>query len=293
MAEDDVSSWFAPPEPPTAEIPVIGRAGTGGGWGGGPVGPGTGAVIEMDDVTKVYRTGSLAVAALRGVSFTIEAGEYVSIMGPSGSGKSTLMHILGCLDVPTGGRYWLGGRGRQPTWTRSTWPRSATATSASCSSVQPAGLPAGVAQRRAPPHLRRRRTARNARQRAVDALERVGLADRVDHRPGELSGGQQQRVAIARALVGEPSMILADEPTGALDSKSAHDVLALLAELHQAGRTLIVITHDPDVADGRPADASASATDCSPRPPRRRHELVRNPPHRAARPSAATACAPA
>lgn len=204
-------------------------------------------VIRLEDVTKVYRTGSIAVPALRGVSFAIEAGEYVSIMGPSGSGKSTLMNIIGCLDVPTSGEYWLRGqdvsdmdeadladvRNREigfvfqqfnllaslPAWRNVELP------------LIYAGM--GRAQRR---------------KRAVEALERVGLADRIDHRPSELSGGQQQRVAVARALVTDPALILADEPTGALDSSSASDVMVLFRQLHAAGRTLVVITHDADVA---------------------------------------------
>jgi putative ABC transport system ATP-binding protein len=205
-------------------------------------------VIELEDVTKVYRTGTLAVAALRGVSFTIYPGEYVSIMGPSGSGKSTLMHILGCLDVPTSGRYWLSGEDVSDM----DEVELAEARNAhigfvfqqfnllpSLSAWRNVELPliyAGVGR-----HERRRRS--------MDALARVGLADRVDHRPGELSGGQQQRVAVARALVGDPELILADEPTGALDSTSAEDVMTLFDELHAAGRTLVVITHDADVAD--------------------------------------------
>ncbi len=204
-------------------------------------------VIRMQDVTKVYTAGSLSVAALRGVSFAIDEGEYVSIMGPSGSGKSTLMNILGCLDVPSDGRYWLGGedvsdmdeselaevRNRHIGFVFQSF--NLLSSKSAWRNVEVPLLYAGVHRRE-----RKRRT--------IEALERVGLGDRVEHRPGELSGGQQQRVAIARALVGDPSIILADEPTGALDSTSAAEVLGLLGELHQAGRTLIVITHDPDVA---------------------------------------------
>jgi putative ABC transport system ATP-binding protein len=205
-------------------------------------------VIRMDQVTKVYRSGSLAVAALRGISLTIQEGEYVSIMGPSGSGKSTLMNILGCLDVPSGGRYWLGGenvsdmdevdlaevRNQHIGFVFQQF--NLLATMPAWRNVEVPLVYAGVP-----------RKAR--RQRAIEALERVGLSDRIHHRPGELSGGQQQRVAVARALVGNPSLILADEPTGALDSSSAADVLRLLDGLHSSGRTLIVITHDPDVAN--------------------------------------------
>ncbi|HET9733097.1 MAG TPA: ABC transporter ATP-binding protein, partial [Acidimicrobiales bacterium] len=204
-------------------------------------------VIRMEDVTKVYRTGSLSVAALRGISLTIDEGEYVSIMGPSGSGKSTLMNIVGCLDVPSGGRYWLGGedvsdmdevdladvRNRHIGFVFQQF--NLLSSMPAWRNVEVPLVYAGV------PRKERRR-------RAVEALTRVGLGDRWHHRPGELSGGQQQRVAIARALVGNPSIILADEPTGALDSTSSRDVLAFLDELHASGRTLIVITHDPDVA---------------------------------------------
>ncbi len=205
-------------------------------------------VIELADVTKVYRTGTLAVAALRGVSFTIDPGEYVSIMGPSGSGKSTLMHILGCLDVPTSGRYWLSGED------------VSHMDEVDLAEVRNAHIGFVFQQFNLLPSLSAWRNVElpliyagvgrgERRRRAMDALERVGIADRVDHRPGELSGGQQQRVAVARALVGDPELILADEPTGALDSTSAEDVMTLFDELHAAGRTLVVITHDADVAD--------------------------------------------
>jgi putative ABC transport system ATP-binding protein len=205
------------------------------------------AVIELERVTKVYRTGSIAVAALRGVSLTISLGEYVAIIGPSGSGKSTLMHILGCLDTPSSGEYRLanenvGGmteaalaevRNRRIGFVFQQFNLLS-----SMSAWQNVELPlvyAGVP-----------RTER--KERAMDALAKVGLASRVQHRPGELSGGQQQRVAVARALVTEPDLILADEPTGNLDSVSAADVLRLMDELHESGRTLVLITHDTEVA---------------------------------------------
>jgi putative ABC transport system ATP-binding protein len=204
-------------------------------------------VIEIDKVTKVYRTGVIAVAALRGVSLAIKTGEYVAIIGPSGSGKSTLMHILGCLDTPTSGTFHLAGEDV------STMTEAELAVVrnrrigfvfqqfnllASLSAWQNVELPltyAGVGRS-------------ERKERAMDALAKVGLAGRVQHRPGELSGGQQQRVAVARALVTEPDLILADEPTGNLDSASARDVLGLMDELYQAGRTLVLITHDADVA---------------------------------------------
>jgi putative ABC transport system ATP-binding protein len=204
-------------------------------------------VISLVDVRKVYRSGSLEVEALRGVSLDISPGEYVAVMGPSGSGKSTLMHILGCLDVPTSGTFSLAG----DDVSEMTEDELADIRNLrigfvfqqfnllpSLSAWRNVELPlmyAGV-----PRHERRRR--------AVAALEQVGIGDRVEHRPGELSGGQQQRVAVARALVTEPALILADEPTGNLDSVSTTDVLALLQELHQAGRTIVLITHEADVA---------------------------------------------
>jgi len=212
--------------------------------------PGDGAapILRLLDVGKVYATGSVEVEALSGVSLEVARGEYVAIMGPSGSGKSTLMHILGCLDVPTTGSYHLAGEDV------STMSESALATVrnrqigfvfqqfnllASLPAWRNVELPLcytgiGRAERK---------------ERAIRALERVDLGDRVDHRPGELSGGQQQRVAVARALVTDPALILADEPTGNLDSHSSADVLALFTELHEQGRTIVLITHERDVAD--------------------------------------------
>ena len=205
-------------------------------------------MIELERVTKVYRTGSIAVAALRGVSLTIAQGEYVAIIGPSGSGKSTLMHILGCLDTPTSGGYHLAGedvshmseaalaevRNRRIGFVFQQFNLLP-----SMSAWQNVELPlvyAGVPRGRA--------------QGAGHGRARPGSAwpAGCNHRPGELSGGQQQRVAVARALVTEPDLILADEPTGNLDSVSAADVLRLMDELHEAGRTLVLITHDAEVA---------------------------------------------
>jgi putative ABC transport system ATP-binding protein len=205
-------------------------------------------VIQLEGVTKVYDTGSFTVAALRGVSMTIDDGEYVAVMGPSGSGKSTLMHILGCLDVPSDGSYLLAGEsvgGMNESQLASVRNRrigfvfqqfNLLASLSAWHNVELPLIYAGVDRA-------------ERRKRAIEALERVGLGDRIQHRPGELSGGQQQRVAIARALVGDPALILADEPTGALDSASARDVMALLDELHAAGRTVVLITHDSDVAN--------------------------------------------
>jgi putative ABC transport system ATP-binding protein len=205
-------------------------------------------VIELHGVSKSYVTGSQQVQALRGIDLDIHAGEYVAIMGPSGSGKSTLMHIMGCLDVPTGGHYRLAGedvsdldelelaeiRNRLVGFVFQQFhllPGLSAWRNVELPLVY-AGIPR--AQRKAA---------------ALEALDRVGLADRVEHRPGELSGGQQQRVAVARALVGNPALILADEPTGNLDSHATADALNLLDHLHASGRTVVVITHEQDVAD--------------------------------------------
>jgi putative ABC transport system ATP-binding protein len=204
-------------------------------------------VIELAEVTKMYRTGSLAVPALRGISLSIRPGEYVAVMGPSGSGKSTLMHILGCLDTPTDGIYRLSGedvgtmpeddladvRNRRIGFVFQQFNLLASLTA--WRNVELPLLYAGL------PKAERR-------DRAMTALRRVGLEDRATHRPGELSGGQQQRVAVARAVVNEPDMILADEPTGNLDSVSSADVLSLLADLHATGRTIVLITHEEEVA---------------------------------------------
>lgn len=204
-------------------------------------------VIELDRVTKVYRTGSISVAALRGVSLTVDEGEYVAIIGPSGSGKSTLMHILGCLDIPTSGGYHLAGedvshmsetalaevRNRRIGFVFQQF--NLLPSMAAWQNVELPLIYAGVSRA-------------ERKERSMEALARVGLAGRVHHRPGELSGGQQQRVAVARALVTEPDLILADEPTGNLDSVSASDVLRLIGELHGSGSTLLLITHDAEVA---------------------------------------------
>ena len=226
------------------------------------------AVIDLVDVRKIYATGPVQVEALRGVTARIDRNEYVAIIGPSGSGKSTLMHILGCLDVPSSGVFRLVGHdvqsldeerladvrnlfigfvfqqfnllGEMSAWRNVELPMV-------YASVAPA----------------------ERRRRALAALAKVGLAPRADHRPGELSGGQQQRVAIARALVTSPALILADEPTGNLDSVSSADVLNVLDDLHDEGRTIVLITHEADVAaraqrvvqirDGELTDAGSGA----------------------------------
>jgi putative ABC transport system ATP-binding protein len=205
-------------------------------------------VIELESIRKIYRTGALEVEALRGVTLSIEQGEYVAIMGPSGSGKSTLMHILGCLDVPTSGSYLLAGEDV------STMDEVelAEARNRRIGFVfqQFNLLPSLTALRNVELPLSYAGMSReHRRERAREALGRVGLGDRVDHRPGELSGGQQQRVAVARALASDPALLLADEPTGNLDSTATEDVLGLFGELHEQGRTVVLITHEAEVAE--------------------------------------------
>ena len=202
-------------------------------------------LIELIDLKKTYRIGTESVRALRGVTMVIEENEYVAIMGPSGSGKSTLMNILGCLDIPTSGKYFLRGkdvsklsqsrlariRGRQIGFVFQSFellPRT--------TALKNVQLPLMYMQ---VPHRK---------QRAMAALERVGLSDRMHHHPNQLSGGQKQRVAIARALAQEPDIILADEPTGNLDSKTGDEIMAVLDALHAGGQTLIIVTHENYIA---------------------------------------------
>ena len=207
----------------------------------------TPAIVSLDRVSRTYAMDRVEVHALRDVSLNVGQGEFVAIVGPSGSGKSTMMHIVGCLDRPTAGTYRLAGtpvaelsddglaklRSRTIGFVFQSYnllPRTSA-----LDNVATPLLYQGVG--------RRERTAR-----ATAALERLGLGDRLDHEPTELSGGQQQRVAVARAIVTDPALILADEPTGNLDSSSGRDVLAVLRELHAAGRTIVLITHDSEVA---------------------------------------------
>ncbi|HWA86356.1 MAG TPA: ABC transporter ATP-binding protein [Opitutus sp.] len=204
-------------------------------------------VIEIEGVTKLYKMGEEIIHALRGVSLEIRRNEYLAIMGPSGSGKSTLMNMLGCLDTPTAGRYDFNGRNvaqmdddelaeirnREIGFVFQTFnllPRS--------DALHNVELPLIYAGQ--PPHTRR--------ERARQALDNVGLGNRIHHRPNELSGGQRQRVAIARALVNNPSIILADEPTGNLDSKTGTEIMELFEQLYEQGNTIIVVTHEEDIA---------------------------------------------
>jgi len=205
------------------------------------------ALIQVQDVWKTYQVGEQQVHALRGLSVDIGQGEYTALMGPSGSGKSTLMNMLGCLDTPTSGRYHLAGedvgtldddaladiRNRRIGFVFQTFNLMPRYTA-----LENVALPlvyAGAA-----------RDVREARAKAV--LEQVGLADRMDHRPNELSGGQRQRVAVARALVNQPDLLIADEPTGNLDTKTSVEIMALFDEIHAAGNTVVLVTHEEDIA---------------------------------------------
>jgi putative ABC transport system ATP-binding protein len=204
-------------------------------------------IILTHKLTREYDMGSELVRALRGVSVQIRRNEYVAVMGPSGSGKSTLMNLIGCLDTPTSGEYWLNGqkvsdladdelariRNKEIGFVFQTFnllPRADA-----LHNVELPLIYAGL-------------SARTRRSRAAQALERVGLGNRMDHKPNELSGGQRQRVAIARALVNEPSILLADEPTGNLDSATSTEIMGVFAELHRQGQTVVMVTHEQDIA---------------------------------------------
>ena len=202
-------------------------------------------MLELENITKVYKAGQTEVPALRGISCRIESGEMVSIIGPSGSGKSTLMNIIGCLDKPTSGRYRLDGtevselndnqlaeiRNKKIGFVFQSFHLLSRTTA--LANVELPLIYSG---------------ASNRRQRALQVLESVGLAHRVTHRPSELAGGEQQRVAIARALVNNPSLILADEPTGNLDTQTSKEIMLIFKQLHEQGMTIVLVTHEPDIA---------------------------------------------
>jgi len=202
-------------------------------------------MLELENITKVYKAGQTEIPALRGISCRIESGEMVSIIGPSGSGKSTLMNIIGCLDKPTSGRYRLDGaevsefnddqlaeiRNKKIGFVFQSFNLLSRTTA--LANVELPLIYSG---------------ASNRRQRALQVLESVGLAHRITHRPSELAGGEQQRVAIARALVNNPSLILADEPTGNLDTQTSQEIMAIFKKLNEQGMTIVLVTHEPDIA---------------------------------------------
>lgn len=205
-------------------------------------------VIHIENIKKIYKIGEQEIQALRGVSLEIGEGEYVAIMGPSGSGKSTMMNVLGCLDQPTSGEYYLDGKPMSGTTDKdqalirnrkigfvfqsfNLLPRTTA-----LENVELPMLYAGVPQR-------------DRRTRAIQALEAVGLADRMHNKPNELSGGQQQRVSIARSLVNDPVILLADEPTGALDTQTSEEIMRIFQQLNDQGRTVIIVTHESDIAE--------------------------------------------
>jgi putative ABC transport system ATP-binding protein len=205
-------------------------------------------IIRLSEITKYYKLGSVVIKALNGVTLDVDRNEYLALMGPSGSGKSTLMNIIGCLDTPSSGRYYLNGtmvdsmsddqlaevRNKEIGFVFQTFnllPR--------LSALENVALPLVYAGVKKSERLKR----------AAEVLEQVGLGDRMNHKPNELSGGQRQRVAIARALVTKPSIILADEPTGNLDTKTSMEIMELFDEIHSGGNTLIVVTHEPDIAE--------------------------------------------
>lgn len=207
-------------------------------------------IIQTSGLKKIYQMGEIAVAALNGIDLAIENGEFIAIMGPSGSGKSTLMNILGCLDRPSSGRYSLAGedisdlnkeqlaavRNRQIGFVFQSYnllPRT--------SAIENVLLPLRYDRKN-------QRTTQEQTDHAIQTLAAVGLGDRVHHQPHELSGGQQQRVAIARALVNDPVLLLADEPTGNLDTQSGEEIMQLLHQLHQRGRTIVIVTHESEIA---------------------------------------------
>jgi putative ABC transport system ATP-binding protein len=204
-------------------------------------------LIQLEDIKRYYKVGSEEVHALDGVSISIEKGEWASIIGQSGSGKSTLMNVLGCLDTPTGGRYILNGKDVSGMSDNALADIRNQEIGFIFQTFQL--LPRETAQANVElPLVYRGLRAKERHARAKAALEKVGLGNRVHHRPNELSGGQRQRVAIARALVTEPSLLLADEPTGNLDSATGEEIIRLFEQLHGAGHTLVLVTHEPSIA---------------------------------------------
>ena len=205
-------------------------------------------VIDIQDIKRNFQVGDETVHALRGVSFSIEEGEFVTIMGTSGSGKSTLLNILGCLDTPTAGEYYLDGISVK----KMTKPERAILRNRKIGFVFQSYnlLPKTTAVENVelPLMYNPAVNASERRQRAIDALERVGLGDRLEHKSNQMSGGQMQRVAIARALVNNPAVILADEATGNLDTRTSFEILVLFQELHAAGRTIVFVTHNPEIS---------------------------------------------
>ena len=205
-------------------------------------------LISISNLRKIYSMGEIEVRALDGVDLEVDAGDYLAIMGPSGSGKSTLMNLIGCLDTPTSGEYILNGhavsrlddselaliRNSEIGFVFQTFNLLSRATALANVEL---------------PLIYARMPSAKRRQRALEALERVGLADRVKHQPNELSGGQRQRVAVARAVVNRPSILLADEPTGNLDSRTSEEIMALFDELNESGNTIVLVTHEEDIAD--------------------------------------------
>ena len=207
----------------------------------------TKSLIDISGVTKRYQLGEQTVFALNGINLTIEKGEYVALMGPSGSGKSTLMNIIGCLDTPTSGDYWLN------------YKEVSKMSDSALSEVRNAEIGfvfqtfnllnrMNAIDNVALPLVYSGISKKIREERAKDVLIKVGLGDRMNHKPNELSGGQRQRVAVARALVNKPSILLADEPTGNLDTKTSHEIMALFDEIHQAGNTIVLVTHEEDIA---------------------------------------------
>jgi putative ABC transport system ATP-binding protein len=205
------------------------------------------AIVAIENLSKVYQLGSVELRVLRDLNLSIEQGEYVAIMGPSGSGKSTLLNMIGCLDRPTSGNYFLGGENvSELEDTELSLIRGARIGFVFQSFNLINQL--NVIENIEVPMYYQGRSERQSTERAKELAEMVGLGDRTEHRPSELSGGQQQRVAVARALANDPLIILADEPTGNLDSESGAEILKILVDLHKQGKTLIIVTHDRDVA---------------------------------------------